>query len=663
MVLITRKIGKVICGNATPAQLMLAAILGGMVGFMPGLVQAPGTIALLTALLVILNANLVLAAATAIVAQLISLVAMPVSFAIGRALLDGPGEPLFRWAINAPGLALLGLEYYTTTGGLVLGAGLGAIIGVGVVAGVRAFRRRMAGFESNSEAYQRWASKGWVKLLRWALLGGAPKGGFQAALDRHGKVIRPLGVVLVAGVLVLGVVGHFLLADDIVAFALQRGLAQANGATVDVDRAQLSLRQGRLSATGLQLADPNALDRNLFQAETMTANIATMDLLRKRLTLDEVIFTDAATGTKRTTPGRLIGDRPKPSPAPETGQGEKRIDDYLKDWQKLKERLAQARDWLERIGGEEEPTADPAPTTQPDDQKPAEPRPERALTLEERLRRRIAEKGYAHVRARHLIEQVPTVTVRRLEANKVRAVQLDGETLDVLGQHLSTHPSLLGQAPQLRITTTDSDKLLFDLDLGQFAREAKQNQLRFHLKRLPIDRLNQMIQFAGDAPLRGGTMDLSLDGTLQSVTRRPSMDLPLNVSLQNTTVRLGGKSQKIEQLPVTMGLRGPIDHPAIDLDAQQLAKNLARSGAEQLARETVKKHADKLKKQTGLDVNQLLGGDATSQAGASSTASESDQRDATAAVKDDVKQKAEDAAKEKAGDFLKGFLGGNQKED
>ena len=53
-------------------------------------------------------------------AKILSLALMPVSFALGRVLLDGPTSGLFSAMINAPVLALFGFEYYAVTGGLVL---------------------------------------------------------------------------------------------------------------------------------------------------------------------------------------------------------------------------------------------------------------------------------------------------------------------------------------------------------------------------------------------------------------------------------------------------------------------------------------------------------------------------------------------------------------
>ena len=582
--MLTRKIGKVICGSATPAQLMLACVLGAMLGFMPGLWQAMGVIVLLTLLVVVLNANLVVASVVAVVSTGISWLLLPVSFLIGRALLDGPLQPVFRWAINTPVLALFGFEYYTTTGGLVLGALFGLLCGLVLVRGVTLFRRKLASFEEENERYQQWMSKKWVKAARWVLIGGAPKGGYKAALELHGKVVRPLGVAAAAGIVLLVGLMHFFLADEIVVFALRSGLERANGATVDVRRAELSLSSGRLSVDGLAMADPNALDRNLFEAETLTADVSTTDLLRKRMTLDNVTFNDAATGAKRAVPGRPIGPRPEPTPPPDTSEDEKTIEQYLEDYRTWKQRLAQARRWLERLTGDGEETEDGQEKT----------------TLEQRLRQRIAASGYANVTAAHLIEGTPTLTVRRLDAEKVRAAQLDGELLSVHGENLSTHPHLLDAPPRVTINTADSDRLLFDLDLAGVSQQPGDSTLNFHYKRLSVDRLTRSLASDGGAPVKGGTMDLSLNGKLAS-TAVPTLDLPLRITLHNSTLRVAGNTQNVDELTVPLGLRGPIDNPAIKLDAKALATALGRAGATQIA-------TDLLKNETGVNLDDVLGG-------------------------------------------------------
>lgn len=587
-----RRFGKILCGSATPAQLMLACMLGAVLGFMPGLWQAAGLLVLLVVLLVLLNANLGLAAVVGLLAKAASIPLLPVSFAVGRVLLDGPTQPVFRWAVNTPVLALFGFEYYATTGGLVLGALFGVACGLGVIKGVGALRRKLASFEEGSERYQQWTGKKWVRMLLWVLLGGIPKGGYKSVLERHGKMIRPLGVVAAAGLVVVVVLLEMLLAEEIVTAALRQGLERANGATVDVQRAELDLRGGRLSVEGLAMADPNALDRNLLQAAQLTADISGADLLRKRLTLDNVTINDAATGTERAVRGRLVGREPQASPPPETGENENVIGDYLEDWETLRQRLAQIREWMERLSGSDEEEVE-----QPEDpDEPATPRP----TLEERLKQRIAESGYANVAALHLVEEVPTFTVRTLDAERVRAVQLEGETLDIHAWNLSTHPRLLEESPRVTVTTSDSDRLNVDLTMAGASRAGGDSRLVFHYKDLPVEQVTQGLSFKGSSPVEGGTMNLSMDGTLGSGAS-PQLDMPLEVALRDTTLRIGGRERPIERFNLSLGLRGPIDNPAVTLDERQLARDLAEAGAAELAREALKEKA-------GVDVQGLLGG-------------------------------------------------------
>ena len=62
--MITKKIGKLLRGKATPAQMMLACLLGAVLGFAPGFGQAPGLMVILVLALIVFNANLPLAVHT-----------------------------------------------------------------------------------------------------------------------------------------------------------------------------------------------------------------------------------------------------------------------------------------------------------------------------------------------------------------------------------------------------------------------------------------------------------------------------------------------------------------------------------------------------------------------------------------------------------------------
>ena len=598
--MISRSIGSILRGKGTPAQFMMACVLGAALGFMPGFKNAPGLVLCLTLLLVLLNANLFLAVTVGLLAKLSALFMMPVSFAVGRFALDGPTQSLFKSAINAPVLAFFGLEYYAVTGGLVLGVVVGLIVGLVIVAIVNTFRRKMAGLEEGSERYKQWTSKGWVKFLLFIFAGsGHGKATYADLLNkRWGNPIRPLGAALVVLAIALGVIVKMFFSGPLIAAALKSGLQTANGATVDVESTDVDLQAGRITITGLAMADPKALDTDLLRAAKVEGQINTTNLLRKRFQLDKVLVSDATHGEKRKIPGRLTGPAPEPRPEEPSTNGGKTLDEYLKDAKVWKERLAQARERMEKLSGKDEETTAKKPDGkpgEPGDQTPTGPTKstESEEALAKRIERLVREHGYANVAASHLIEGAPTVVISELVAEKVRVPQFEGETVDVIAKNLSSHPGLIDGAPQLSIKTSKSTMLL-DILLGEATSAPTQNLIKLAYKGLPTDTFaRSLAPNASGSPLRGGTIDFSTDGRWTNGL----LDLPLNVVLNNTTLAFAGSPpQQVKQLILPIGVAGSLDHPRVKIDQQQLSKALMDAGASELANRA-KGEVDKAKAQ------------------------------------------------------------------
>lgn len=574
--MLTRSIGSVLRGKATPAQLAMACILGSLLGFIPGysngeaFLRAPGLVLALVLLLIVLNANLALAVLVGGLAKLVSLVVMPVSFRVGIWALDGPLQGPLKAAINAPVLALFGLEYYATTGGLIVGLAFGAAAAVVVILAVNSFRRAMSRVEEGSERYQKYASKGWVKALAWILFGsGRGKASYADLLQKRvGNPIRPIGVVFALLLCGLVAVAWMFTKEEIVMASLQRGLERANGATVDLKSADLDLKAGRLTVTGLAMADPAALETDLFRAATLEADVSGRDLVRKRLTLDNVRAVDASIGEKRAVRGVIVGAPPPPAPAP---QGEKTIDDYIKQAKEWKERLAQVRRWLEEI--------DQRRKTEPRPGEPAESRE----TLKERLAREAAEKGYARVAASHLVEGAPTLLVKQLSVEGMKAKPLPGKTepevLDVRGENLSTQPWLVEGTPRISVKAR-SGALDADALLSGLSAKAGESRVQLALRGLSADVIGQALKFEGAAPIQGGTMDVSASGSLSGTM----IDLPLSVTLRDTTISVPqAGSAPVKELTLPIGVAGALDNPAIRFDQNAFADALAKAGANELA--------------------------------------------------------------------------------
>lgn len=561
--LITRKIGKILRGDATPPQLMLAAVIGTVAGFIPGFIQAPGLWLLVFALVLLLNVQFAVVGVTILLMSFLSIFLLPVSFAIGRVLLEGPLQGLFGFFVNAPGTAFFGLEYYAVTGGVALGLVLGILWGWCVIRIIDRFRRKMAHLEKNSEKFKQFTSKGWVKLILIVFAGGTQKKHYEDLLARRKtKYLRPLGLVAVLLLGVLTFVISLFTGDTIVQYVVRSGLEKANGATVDVERAELSLREGRLSITRLAMADPNALDTDILRAAEVEADISNADLLRKRFHIERLRLVDASTGEKRRLPGRIerrIPERPRKEKEP----GDMTLEDYLEQARVWRERLGQARDWFEKISRSEE--------------KEELERPE---TRSQRIAREIQEKGYAGVRAEHLIQGSPTVLISYLAAEAMRVAQMPEETLDIIGENLSTHPRLVEKPPVIRVASS-ADTLFLHLDAGEASRAGGENLLEFHYLNLPVETVAGNLRVQGEAPLQGGTIDVRSSGGGWTLD---ALDLPLEITVRETRLAIAGVGETpVDRLVFPIGVRGPMDDPRIEFDQSDFADALADAGKAELA--------------------------------------------------------------------------------
>lgn len=575
--MLLRRIGKTLRGRATPEQLVLACALGSMLGFVPGFERGPGLTVALTLVLLISNANIGLALLSFLLAKPIGLLLLPLSFRVGRFLLDGPPGGLFQGAINAPVLALFGLDYYATSGGLVTGLAFGLLLGLAVALGVNGFRRRMGRLEQGSEAYRAFTARRSVRIATFLLLGGGRgKKGWDELASQHSRVpLRWSGVALA----VLAVAGLWAaqntLAGPIVRDALVGGLERANGATVDLEAAELDLAGGRMSLRGLAIADPDDLDTDLLRAAHLEGVLSTRDLLRKRLRVERVVIDSAQHGAPRARTARRVGPaRPAPEPPP-AREGETSIEDWIAEAEVWKERLGKAREWLEKLEREAPPDS-----------------PEARETLEQRLEREALERGIAGVRASHLVTRVPTFSLGELRVAGLTSTRLPGEVLSVRATELSTQPWLLEEGPQVELRS-ESGRLEVLLGLDPTRPDPAANRVHLRLSDLDGDAVGRRLALRGAAPFSGGKVDLALDGSW-SAGGVGRIDLPLAVTLRGTTLALPGvPPTAVESLSLPIGLRGPLDRLRVRFDPGALADALLAAGKDELARR-VRGQADEL---------------------------------------------------------------------
>ena len=136
------------------------------------------------------------------------------------------------------------------------------------------------------------------------------------------------------------------------------------------------------------------------------------------------------------------------------------------------------------------------------------------------------------MKASHLIEGAPTLTISKFIAEGVTVTQLDGEVLDVRGENLSSHPHLLAESPRISVRSR-SKKLIFTAKLRGAAgmngtgndepgADGEDNRIRFTYLGLPVDTAMKSVTFprAAGAPLSGGTMDIDIRGGWSSAGGR-----------------------------------------------------------------------------------------------------------------------------------------------
>ena len=601
--MITRKLGSVLRGNATPFQLFAACVLGSLLGFAPAFLQAPALYGLLIGVLLVVNANIGLALLLAGVARILSWLAAPVSFQIGRFLLDGPTAGVARGVVNAPVLAWCGFQYYGVSGGMVLALAFGCSTGWLAARGVNGFRRRMVRAAQSESRWREMSSKPWARATAWLFFGGTGKRTWDEKLERRvGNPIRTWGAVLVLLVTVGGGLGHGAFVAPLARRGLQTSLAQANGATVDVGGVAVDLSEGRFAVSELALADPEELSTDLFRAAQLEADVDQVDFLRRRVHVAKLVVSEAASGAQRETDGvRVTPAATKVyeqarEKAPDPGDLEDlSLEDVLKQAEAWKQRLAQARRWMDRLSGSGKRKPGGA-------HAPAEA--EERESFSERLRREVREKGWLTVEAGHLLDQAPTFRLSDLSVEGLTLAWLPDRVFDLKGTELSTHPWLLDSPPKLSLASRDG-AIAFEVDLAPVSKDGGNGALRMHWKGLSVDDALARLELGGKAPLSGGTLDLSIDGAW-SDGEIGWIDLPLKVTVRDTTLTMEGVEEtELEKLVLPIGLSGPIDSPRVRFDASDFTDALADAGRDELARKVRGKLGDELE-EAGIELPEEL---------------------------------------------------------
>jgi len=510
---------------------MLSCLLGGITGCVPWDHTGIALVALSCASLLVLNASVPVFTAVVGVTSFLALLAYDAIDGVGAALLGGPLSGILARLSEAPLLAWAEWESNRVTGGAACGAAIGLLAGALLSRAVSGVRARLADLEEGSDAFRAWTSKPWVRVLAWLLLGGLPKDGFRAALELKGRWWRPLGVAGAASLLVAGSIYLSLAQAKGVRAALVGSLAQLTGAEVNCAGAKLSFATAQLSVTGLAVADPEDLSRDLVRWDSIEADLDALALARHELVIERLVLTGAAFDQPREEvavrielPPLEVGDGSKPSRGKEIDWRE-----LIEDKEELERTLEQLRRGFELLSGG---GADPDAERRAQELAGVLLPPPSAKTPLKRSRPRV-----------HIIE----AAWREIPLSETR-------TAELVLRDLSDEPDLIEGQPTTTLRTSDGA-----LELS-WSRESAQSW-RFSGGGAEID----AVQLAEDLDLGdkllGGTLDVEVAGLISSPGSKLAGELRFQVN--GGRAEVGGGPVSLPADAVTLRLEGQLDDPQL----------------------------------------------------------------------------------------------------
>ncbi len=558
-----RKMGKFIRGGATPIQILLAAILGMMLGLVPGFNM---THVLIILLLLVLNVSIGIALTCFLVAKALLLLLLPLTVHLENlAIVHTPLAWLFRWAGDTPVLALMRLEQPGVSGGIAAAVVLGLLAGIFLAAVVIRIRRLLVKFGDKSERVRKIVAFFPVRMLLWLLFGGQKKP-LSQLLSHRAPLLRKWGIVvgLIFAVLVAG--GATLAVDYYLAGELASALGKANGAEVNIADADLSILQGRIRLMGIEVTDPAKPTHNRFQAEEMVADFSVRELLTGRVWMDHIV----APGTpeidiERETPGEVY-EAPEPPPS-------RNPQDLLWQWlqdpeaiKKFFDRLETVREWLEKI----------RERMKEKQQEPEGPLSEEYLEWLSRNRKEI-------------LTRKPTFLVRRLDIEKIRFRKQD--TFRVEARNLSSHPEYNDEPMVIRVGDVQlaGTEETFARRMGLFLTLNFQDVDTPHrLDKMVISdvKLGKTIRLSEKSPIdfEEGKLTVTASGTFSA----EAMEIPTALLIRDYRFRTrGGRKfmnldmgvlRDLDSFPVAVTVSGTLSRPVLTINQEATVQAMKDAG-------------------------------------------------------------------------------------
>ncbi|MCF7973038.1 MAG: apolipoprotein A1/A4/E family protein [Phycisphaerae bacterium] len=549
-----RKIAALLRGQVSPVMAGIGVALGFWFGLMPGF---SGLHAAVLVLMLLLNAP----------------IGMFILFmGIGKAACLASAKPLYEFGAylqeHVPfiiditsKIPIAGASNFSVAardGAMVAGPLVGAVLGLMVGLIILGFRKTWLKLESNSEKFNAWQEKGWVKMMDRIVIGKRAKSA-KDTLQAKTKYVRKGGVVL-AVILLGGALAVSYFAKGTIKNKTASMLSQNNGATVDIGTLVVSPLTGNFSVTTLAVADKADINKNTFQAGEITAKANMYNLSLGKVVLDQVKVSSVQFDQLRDTPAQLFAKEiVEPNETEETGpfnpgdfnldpNGLAKLETYFDNAKKVKAWIDKIRPYLPKPGEDA-----PKPLEKP-----------------------LQYLGYLQAR----LNEVP---VARFLAKEILLdkVNLDGVfgMSNVQVKNLSDAPMASKLPVSLDIQSEDGTALNMAM---QFDDANHPGRLTGTFKGIDLSKLQSGMNKDNSLTFESGKASGEILGFINSQT----IDLSLKTQVSNLKAAsnkglfgLDAKTtndifKSIDSLDLTLKIVGPITSPRLAFDTKELRNTL-----------------------------------------------------------------------------------------
>jgi uncharacterized protein (TIGR03546 family) len=568
-------------GGLSPVLIFLSILLGFWFGMIPGFT---GFHVVLIILMLLINIPIGMLIFWGALGRGLCYAAAPVLYHVGM-WMQAHMPFVFRFLESLPIIGLTDFSTYSVAGGFILGPIVGVVVGLLMVRFIISFRKMMLKLEENSEAFRKWYSKTWVRILDRILIGKRTKDA-KSLFTKKTKYIRKVGVVLAVIVLVAALIAGAFLKDKKIKDYAAGAMTRANGAEVNLENIGISLLQGAVKASGIQVTDPENPANNQVAIGEISADASVYDLFLGKIVMEQVNISNVRFDQQRSTPGKVIERQVKAEPAFEPNEYKfdpadiAKLDKYFKDAKALKEKLQKLRKYLPSSEGEEA-VKEPEQTPQ---------------------------KYLEYLTAHALVPVSARIMAKMATLDKVQIPSAIFGNSKIQFTNLSDSPSAAGLPVTFEMNSLETPaKINAKIDYSMVTPE-----LTGSFEALDLSKIQSSFSSDSGLVFKSGTASGQFSGT----ATKEALDLKLDIDIQKLQAEgqgqgvlgLGSEAtsealKALDNLKTTIRIVGPVTEPRLVFDVKGLTeefkKALVKAGKEKLANEIDKQLGEQIDKQLG----------------------------------------------------------------